>query len=238
MSQIEEFKQASKEWETQLAEFSGHVWPNTEEEVTYERMMQWLLALCSHYMESNDDELLLKPDKTRPEVLLVAARLAAMQGLFEAAHLLRALHEIDPAKAEEHARLIWYGAEAGDFYGELLWEWSIEHDVPVHPHSLKDRKGNVRTQEQAKAEHFKWIEDERKKKQDGEFVRDVLTSFDDLAKGVEVNALVESVTSKSSLTAEQTKSGLDQLYASGVLAMDRDNEKRIITWADIERKES
>lgn len=38
--------------------------------------------------------------------------------------LLDALNEIDADKANEVAALIWQAAEAGDSYGECLWEWA------------------------------------------------------------------------------------------------------------------
>jgi hypothetical protein len=48
------------------------------------------------------------------------------QSSFDTVVLLRALRELDPSKADEVAQELILAAEAGDSYGEWLWQWCDE----------------------------------------------------------------------------------------------------------------
>jgi hypothetical protein len=51
--------------------------------------------------------------------------------------LLRTLADLDPMKADELAEQMWRAADAGDSYGELLWEWAEDRGLEaeaIHAH--------------------------------------------------------------------------------------------------------
>lgn len=60
----------------------------------------------------------------RPSGALYMARTQALIGAVGLMSAIRALRDIDPAKAEAFVRDYWLMCEDGGVFGELLWDWT------------------------------------------------------------------------------------------------------------------
>jgi hypothetical protein len=134
---------------TQLHRFNKELYPDREEEVTANRMMRYGIGRALAMMEMKDAaaDVAFKADATDAEKRAYHFAAEAMICHYDTVFLIKALQEVDAAKAEEVVKVLWGDAESGDSYGEILWEWAVENDIPVDPRTL----GN-KTVEQHKAE--------------------------------------------------------------------------------------
>lgn len=99
-------------------------WPKTPP--TADDMIRYCAAL-GLYQSAQAVDLV---GVTRGQGALGAARLRlnAEQVIanFDRIRLLRALTAVDPEMADAEASNMWLAAQAGDSYGEMLWEWADE----------------------------------------------------------------------------------------------------------------
>jgi hypothetical protein len=124
---------------------NGH-WPSRPEDATADAMIKVSIGIALARLEAMDADDMFGDDATKESKALHFAQLTAMQGWYQTVVALKALVAVDTVKANAVAYDIWSAADAGDSYGEWLWQWAVENDIPVHPDTL----GN-QTQEQAKA---------------------------------------------------------------------------------------
>lgn len=84
----------------------------------------WLNGLAWGYVEAgafNEGEV--------EKLLRYSKASSQMQHMFDMALLLKALVEHAPAQANEAAGELWSAADAGDSYGEWLWEWARDEGL-------------------------------------------------------------------------------------------------------------
>lgn len=103
-------------------------WPTNEAEVTVDKVLRWVgadtqrtwlekVAELDHRLDmSGVDKAFQEPlYKSRTLQLISAVGLMAC---------LRKLREVNPEAADEFARDYWRMCDAGDSFGELLWEFT------------------------------------------------------------------------------------------------------------------
>jgi hypothetical protein len=118
-------------------------WPKTEAEATATQMIRAL---------GNDAQLLYlekwrlleaaPPDERTPEqVRLHLMTVTAEVSTIGLMHALRVLREVDPGRADAFARDHWDMCDAGDSFGEWLWEWLVAEGVDPAQIKLPEEPG-------------------------------------------------------------------------------------------------
>lgn len=100
-------------------------WPKSEP--TAGEMIRWALGEANFHLGVTWGLIRWKPGE--PGFNTYMHEVVRMQLHHDVAALLRALREVDPTKADEMARFVWGAADAGDSYGEWLYQWMTEEGL-------------------------------------------------------------------------------------------------------------
>jgi hypothetical protein len=126
---------SNSQWFEQLNQYEPTTWPTKERDVTAQRMLTYSIAHSYRQLEAMIAPAeAMSGDETKRRLYLT--QISSMQGWYHTAQALRTFMKVAPQEAERYAKDIWLAAEAGDSYGEFLWEWAIENDVPVPTDTL------------------------------------------------------------------------------------------------------
>lgn len=220
------------DYKKRLKAFSDEMWPNKSDEATFDRVLKYTIAHGNAYLNTMDISL-TDPESTDDQKRLWFAQCHAMQTAHDVVLLLLKLRELAPEVAEEMAHLMWAAADSGDSYGEWFWAWSIENDVPVPPSTLAGK-----TQEQAKADHLRFVELMAKREEHGNAVQSVLAQIPALQEGMSGPDLFRHACELvSELSDDEVKNGLQHLINEQVLESFEQDGKRLVRWTQVPERQ-